>query len=65
MIGETLSTIEHIEIIPVIALVMFFLGFAAVVVWALRLRKPEVARMSRLPLDDGAESFKEGDQDNG
>lgn len=65
MISEALSAIEDVAIYPVVTLLIFFTAFLGVVIWALRLKKSEVAQMSRLPLEDSYSSEHEGEQDNG
>lgn len=65
MIGEALSSIEDVAIYPIVTLLIFFAAFLGVVVWAFRLQKSEVARMSRLPLEDTFGSDHEGEQHNG
>ncbi len=52
MISEVLSSIGGVQLYPIITLLLFFGAFIGVVIWALRMRKQEVVRLSRLPLDD-------------
>ncbi len=52
MISEVLSSIGGVQLYPIITLLLFFCAFLGVVIWALRMRKQEVVRLSRLPLDD-------------
>ncbi len=65
MISEALSSIRDVQWYPIITLVMFFTAFVGVVVWTLRLRKQEVARLSRLPLEDSMDYEDPGDMHNG
>ncbi len=65
MISETLSSIADVAIYPIVTLLIFFTAFLGVVVWTIRLRKHEIVRMSRLPLEDTYGSEHEGEQDNG
>lgn len=65
MISEVLSSIKDVAIYPIVTLLIFFAAFLGVVVWTFRLQKSEVARISRLPLDDTSGSDHEGEQHNG
>ena len=65
MISEVLSSIKDVAIYPIVTLLIFFAAFLGAVVWTLRLKKSEVARISRLPLDDTFVSGHEGEQHNG
>ncbi len=65
MISEVLSSIKDVAIYPIVTLLVFFTAFLGVVVWAFRLQKSEVVRMSRLPLEDTFGSDHEGEQHNG
>ncbi|MGB5107352.1 MAG: cbb3-type cytochrome c oxidase subunit 3 [Candidatus Zixiibacteriota bacterium] len=65
MISEALSAIRDVAVYPVVTLLIFFTAFLGIVVWTLRLRKSEVVRMSRLPLDETMGSEHEGEQENG
>ena len=55
MISEHLSGVEGVSIFPVISLIVFFLFFAAAIIWALRLDKKYIARMGDLPLEQNSE----------
>ncbi len=65
MISEVLSSIKDVAIYPIVTLLIFFAAFLGVVVWTFRLRKSEVVRMSRLPLEDTTGSGMEGERHNG
>lgn len=65
MIGETLSSISDVAIYPIVTLLVFFTAFLGVVIWTLRLHKSEVARISRLPLEDTFDPEAEGENRNG
>jgi cytochrome c oxidase cbb3-type subunit IV len=65
MISETLSSISDVAIYPVATLLVFFTAFLGVVIWTMRLRKSEVARISRLPLEDTFDPKAEGESYNG
>ncbi len=65
MISEALSSIGGVQLYPIITLLLFFGGFVGVVIWALRLRKQEVVRLSRLPLEDSTTVDDCGEVHNG
>jgi cbb3-type cytochrome oxidase subunit 3 len=62
MISEVLSAIRGVSVFPVITLLLFFAAFAGIVFRTLRLRKHDVQRYARMPLDD---FVNEGDSDHG
>jgi cytochrome c oxidase cbb3-type subunit 4 len=45
------ETIDHIEIYPIISLVIFFLFFAGVLLFTYRMNKKEILEIKNLPLD--------------
>jgi len=53
-----MSSIEGIEIYPVISLLIFFIFFALLISWVLTAKKEHVEEMSKIPF----ESSKEIDQ---
>lgn len=57
MIKNVLVHIQHIEIYPILSLVLFVLVFAGAILWALSLKKSEAAALGRMPLEDS----KQGD----
>ncbi|MCB0263881.1 MAG: CcoQ/FixQ family Cbb3-type cytochrome c oxidase assembly chaperone [Calditrichaeota bacterium] len=65
MYKAILENINGVEIWPVIGLVIFFVFFVGVLIWAFRLKKEEVDHMANIPLEDGDEHFKNGDLSNG
>ena len=52
MIKDVLQSISNIEIYPIIALILFLVSFLAVTLKTLFMNKAELARLSRLPLDE-------------
>lgn len=52
MIENVLSAIGGIGVYGSISICLFMLVFCAVFVWAVRLKKPTLDRMSSLPLED-------------
>ncbi len=55
MIKNVLVHINHIEVLPIISLVLFVLVFAGATLWAMSLKKSEAMAYSRMPLDDSKE----------
>lgn len=52
MIKETLQTLVGVEIYPIISLIIFFVVFTIVVLWALMLDKDVIAEMENIPLEN-------------
>ncbi len=53
MIRNVLESIPGIELYPIVALLLFVMFFAALLVWFVRADKARLGVLSRLPLDDG------------
>ncbi|UZD22542.1 cbb3-type cytochrome c oxidase subunit 3 [Algoriphagus halophytocola] len=51
MYKEVMRSIEHVEIFPIISLIIFILFFTGVAIWAFRVPKGVIDHMSSLPLD--------------
>ena len=47
-----MSTIDGIEIFPLISFIIFFVFFVGLTVYALTLKKKHVSEMSNMPLQD-------------
>lgn len=62
MISEVLSAMKGAAFFPIVALVVFIAAFVGIVIWVVRMRKLDVQRYSRLPLE---ESVDEGDSTHG
>ena len=58
MIRNVLEHINGIATLPVFALILFFLVFAGMTCWAMRLRRPYIDHMGQLPLDDDSTSTR-------
>ena len=56
------DSIAGVEIFPIISLILFFLVFIGIVVWAIRADKKYLKKMEELPLDM---SNNNGEQNNG
>lgn len=52
MIKDVLQSITSVEIYPIISLILFVISFLAVGIKVLLMDKTELARISRLPLDE-------------
>ena len=52
MISNVLKSIDGITIYPIISLLLFVIAFAGIVIYAVRMKKEAVDRMSRLPLNE-------------
>ena len=55
------DSIAGVEIFPIISLILFFLLFLGIVVWAIRADKNYLKKMKELPLDM---SNNNGEQNN-
>ena len=51
-VRNILSTISGIEVFPVLAFILFFILFIAIVIWVLKLDRGFIHLMSNIPLDD-------------
>ena len=51
MFKDVLLSLSGVEIYPIISLVMFFLMFTAVVIWAFRIDKDRISKMESIPLE--------------
>ncbi|MGN6648101.1 MAG: CcoQ/FixQ family Cbb3-type cytochrome c oxidase assembly chaperone [Cytophaga sp.] len=49
-----MSSIGGIEIYPLISFIVFFVFFLVVAIWVFMESKESIAKMSNLPLEDGA-----------
>ena len=56
------DSIAGVEIFPIISLILFFLVFIGIVIWAIRADKKYLKKMEELPLDM---SNNNGEQNNG
>ncbi len=54
MISEALSAMKGASFFPIIGMILFGAAFIGIVVWVVRLRKPDVQRFARIPLDEPA-----------
>lgn len=56
MFSEHLSSIEGIEIYPIISMIIFISLFLFTLVWVFRLDKKYISEMENLPLDSNLEN---------
>ena len=59
MYQDILRSIDGIGVFPAVSLVLFFVVFTLVVLYALRLDRAGVRHMAALPLDDHREVARE------
>jgi len=52
MIRNVLEHIGGLNLLSIIGLILFLTVFIAMTVWALRLRRPYIDHMGKLPLED-------------
>jgi len=55
-IKSHMSTIDGIEVFPIISFVIFFVFFSVLSIYVLRMRKKHVEELSQLPFEDGIEA---------
>jgi cytochrome c oxidase cbb3-type subunit 4 len=49
---EILSSIEHVEIYPIISLLIFVIFFVGMFIWVIRVDKKYINHMKEMPLND-------------
>ena len=54
-IKHNLTSIDGISIYPIISLLIFFLFFAFMLTYVLRMKKTEINELSNIPLDSNTE----------
>lgn len=52
MYKDVLSRMEGIDLLPLIALVIFFTFFVLLIVWVVRLKRSYVDSMANMPLEE-------------
>ena len=57
-IKHNLTSINGVEIYPLLSLMIFVIFFAIVVLMVIRMSKAEVAELSDIPLQDGTSEFE-------
>lgn len=51
-IKHNLTSIDNIEIYPIISLLIFILFFAIMIVYVMRMKKKDIAELSAIPFDE-------------
>ena len=51
-IKDNMATIDGVEIYPIISLLIFFLFFSGVLIWALKVDKKKLKALEEMPLSD-------------
>ncbi len=64
MIKDVLRDIGGVGIYGVISVILFFLFFTGMLVWAFRLKGSDLNRMRTLPLDSETNSATKGDHEH-
>ncbi|MFN3875672.1 MAG: CcoQ/FixQ family Cbb3-type cytochrome c oxidase assembly chaperone [Flavobacteriales bacterium] len=49
-----MTSIDHVELFPLMAFIIFFTLFIGVLLWVRAMRRDQVERMSAMPLSDDA-----------
>jgi len=57
MYKDVMRAMAGAEFFPVIAIIIFTLFFAGLIVYVVRMKKKDVAKLSSLPLEDTFASF--------
>ena len=65
MYRQILESIAGMEVWPIVALIIFFATFGAIIVWTIRMKKSEVDHLSNLPLEPDDEHQLNGDRNHG
>ena len=55
MFSDNLGTIEGVSVFPIIGLILFFLIFIGVVIWAFKADKNYIKKMENIPFDNSNE----------
>lgn len=51
-IKDNLTTIDGVEIYPIISLVLFTLFFTGVIIWAIKVDKKKIESLEQMPLSE-------------
>lgn len=52
MIKETLQSINGVELFPILALIIFIIVFAGVLLWVYKIDKKTIKEMESIPFDN-------------
>lgn len=58
-IKHNLTSIDNIEIYPIISLLIFVLVFTMMLIYVIRMKKKDIAELSALPFDEEFEGDNE------
>lgn len=59
MFKHYFERIQHVELWPVISLILFFVFFVGIIIWVLRADENYIRKMENLPFEDGEEEVPE------
>ena len=62
MYKEVLQSIGGVHVYPVVSLILFLVSFSLVVLWVMKMKRNDIQRWSRLPLDGGDQPSDGGDR---
>lgn len=57
MFKHYLTTSENVDFFGLLSLLIFFLVFAAVILWVIKMKKSYINEMSNLPLEKDEEAY--------
>jgi len=60
MYKEVLQSIGNVHVYPVVSLILFLVSFSLVILWVMSMKRNDIRRWSRLPLDNGGDQPSEG-----
>ena len=55
MFSDNLQSIEGVSVFPIIGLILFFLFFIGIIIWAFKADKNYITKMENIPLENGNE----------
>lgn len=58
MIRDFLQTIDGVSVYPLFSLIVFFIFFVALLIWAVKVDKGYLKKMEEMPLENEEEDFK-------
>ena len=58
MIRDFLQTIDGVSVYPLFSLIVFFIFFVALLIWAVKVDKGYLTKMEEMPLENEEEDFK-------
>ncbi|MBL1212613.1 MAG: cbb3-type cytochrome c oxidase subunit 3 [Ignavibacteriae bacterium] len=64
MFSDNLETIDGVSIFPIIGLILFFLIFIGIVIWAFKADKKYIKKMENIPLENDNEESTNTENEN-